>query len=290
MNSLDPSRPTIRDAIQASLQSLSRAERQVALLLLGNYPAAGLSTVSSIAAEAHVSSPSVLRFVKTLGYGSFPEFKEALREEITAGSKGPLGRARERHGVSEPGVPLFRSQIARILDAADRCGDDLPVGEWDAMIDLLADATRPVYVTGGRFSIAVAHDLALNLQLIRPRVHLLDDVEYRDQALLLDMNRKSVFVVYDFLRFQRSVIRAARIAHQQGATIILFTDGDYSPIKSDAQIIIPVSTEGISPFSGLSIPMLYTEIALDVLYGRLAGAATDQLARWEVLRTDEIIN
>lgn len=289
---IDSSRPApISEQIRTSLQSLPRAERQVGLVILANYPAAALNPVAIIASEAKVSGPTVLRFVRSIGYSSFPAFKEALRTEITANSRGPLGRERARTRPSASTInPALHGEIERILEAALLNADSIPTGEWEAMIALLADTTRPIYVTGGRFSVAVARDLALNLQLMRPRVQLLDDIEFRDQSVLLDMNRRSVFVIYDFMRYQKSVIRAAHSARENGATIVLFTDGELSPIRTDAQIVLPVSTEGFSSFSGMAVPTILTEIALGAVYEKLGESAQLQLSRWEILRSGEIIN
>lgn len=292
MTTSDPDSASISDRIRGVLQSLPRAERQVALVILANYPALALAPVASIAREAKVSGPSVLRFVKSLGYASFPEFKEALRSEIATASKGPLGRQRGT-GTPPPvdgSSTTLQGEIKRVYDAAVHNVNSLPTSEWDAMVSLLADTAKSIYVTGGRFSIAVARDLALNLQLMRPRVQLLDDVEFRDQSVLLDMNRRSVLVVYDFMRYQRSVIRAVHTARDSGASIILFTDGDLSPIRSIAQILIPMSTEGFSTFSGMAIPTLLTEVALGQVYQKLGASASEQLSRWEVMRTAEVIN
>lgn len=66
-----------------------------------------------------------------------------------------------------------------------------------------ADKKRTIYVAGGRFSTAVARILALNLQLLRPNVMLLDDLDQKDKGCLLDMNRRSVFMVFDFARYQK---------------------------------------------------------------------------------------
>jgi DNA-binding MurR/RpiR family transcriptional regulator len=279
----------IEEQIRQLLQDFSKSERQVGLVILADYPATALGSVASIASQAQVSGATVLRFVKSLGFASFPDFKMALREEIAIRSSGPLGRALDLRAAEGEQTSLA-GHISSVTENALLSAQRIPVGEWNGLIDLLCDTSRPLSVTGGRFSMAVARDLALNLQLMRPRVQFLTDVDYADQAVLMDMTRKSVFVVYDFARYQRSLIYAAALAHRAGASVVLFTDGELSPIRSDAEIVIPVSTHGPSPFSGLAIPTLLTEVALGAVYERLGTVAEDQLARWEIVRSTEVIN
>ena len=50
---------TISDRIQQKLDDLTRAERQLALSILENYPASGLGPLSSLAKDANVSVPTV---------------------------------------------------------------------------------------------------------------------------------------------------------------------------------------------------------------------------------------
>ena len=75
---------TISDRIQEKLDDLTRAERQLALSILENYPASGLGPLTTLAKDAHVSVPTVARMVHKLGYKSYPDFQLELREEMRA--------------------------------------------------------------------------------------------------------------------------------------------------------------------------------------------------------------
>ena len=59
---------TISDRIQNKLDDLTRAERQLALSILENYPASGLGPLSALAKDAKVSVPTVARMVQKLGF------------------------------------------------------------------------------------------------------------------------------------------------------------------------------------------------------------------------------
>ena len=89
------------DRIKASLPSLAPAEQRVARLVLEDPRAFARQPVSELAARAHVSKPTVVRFCRSVGYDGLTDFKRKL-----AGS------------VSE-GVPF----IHRSVDADDKTGD-----------------------------------------------------------------------------------------------------------------------------------------------------------------------
>ncbi|MFC0125442.1 MurR/RpiR family transcriptional regulator [Bifidobacterium apri] len=151
------------------------------------------------------------------------------------------------------------------------------------------DKKRTIYVAGGRFSTAVARILALNLQLLRPNVMLLDDLDQKDKGCLLDMNRRSVFMVFDFARYQKNIIRAAHVAKQKGATIVLISDGELSPIKTDASIVLPISTDSFLPLSGMATATAIIEILLSDVYTQIGSSANEHLTEWELLTGGETV-
>ena len=83
---------TIADLIQDMLDDLTRAERQLALSVLEDYPASGLGPMSALAKDAGVSVPTVARMVQKLGYKGYPEFQAGLREELKATVKTPIAK------------------------------------------------------------------------------------------------------------------------------------------------------------------------------------------------------
>lgn len=272
---------SIKDRIRSSFSVLSPAERQVARNILSDYPASCLGSVASIAKSSGVSAPSVVRFAKTLRFASFVEFKEAVLDEIASQSKGPLNRARTL--PTETHTPRIQQKLDILFSEINHDLATIPEEDWQGFSDLLADTRKTVYIAGGRFSTAVARTLALNLQLLRPNVILLDDLGQRDKGCVLDMNRRSVFVVFDFYRYQKTAIRAANIAKRRGATVVLVSDGEISPIKVDASIVIPVSTKSFLPLIGLSSTTVMIELLLGDVYSKIKETAQEHLAEWEVL-------
>ncbi len=72
---------TISDRIQQKLDDLTRAERQLALSILENYPASGLGPLTALAKDANVSVPTVARMVQKLGY--WPLYQSYAADDIS---------------------------------------------------------------------------------------------------------------------------------------------------------------------------------------------------------------
>ena len=83
-------RHIVKDLIQDHQSSLTPAERHLADVLLRDYPMAGLQSITKLADAAGVSTPSVIRLARKLGFDGYPEMQEALRDEASARIKQPI--------------------------------------------------------------------------------------------------------------------------------------------------------------------------------------------------------
>src|SRR3989338_10901483 len=91
------------DRITASLPSLAPAEQRVARLVLTDPRTFARLPVTELAARAHVSKPTVVRFCRSMGYDGLSDFKLKLAGNISEG------------------VPF----IHRSVDVDDKTGDVL---------------------------------------------------------------------------------------------------------------------------------------------------------------------
>ena len=78
---------TISDRIQQELDNLTRAERQLALSILENYPASGLGPLAALAKGANVSAPTVARMVQKLGIKGTLIFRLSCAKNCALGSR-----------------------------------------------------------------------------------------------------------------------------------------------------------------------------------------------------------
>ena len=213
-----------------------------------------------------VSAPTVIRLVDKLGFAVYPDFQQALKNELSQRLSSPLamyGSINERHAggtsrtlqqASETFQEGIRSSLAQISP------DDLA-----AAADLILDPQRWVMIVGGRFSGVLARYLAAHIREVRPRsVHVSDSPADR-AATLLDISRKDVVVAFDYRRYQRDTVRFGVTAKQQGAKVVLFTDPWLSPLASSADVVLQTSVTAPSPFDSLVPAMALVEALVAAL-------------------------
>ena len=77
---------------------------------------------------------------------------------------------------------------------------------------------------------------------MRPKVTVVPNSPHSWATSLLDVNKRTVMVLFDIRRYQADLNRYAEFAQRKGATIVLFTDPWQSPIARLASQVLSIPT------------------------------------------------
>jgi DNA-binding MurR/RpiR family transcriptional regulator len=278
----------VGELVRQRLNDLSPAERKLARVLLASYPIAGLESVARFAERAHVSPPTVTRFITKLGFRGYPEFQETLRHEVQARLSSPLTRYRDDQPAR--GTDSMLSDALQISSNNLKATMDvLSHRDVAEAVELMADVRRRVMVLGGRVSAPLARYLAAQLHLLRPGIGLVDTERSGPAQQLIDMRRGDVLVVFDYRRYQADTIDSARLASAQGCNVILFTDPWLSPASGFARQVIVASVDTIGPFDSLVGAMAVVEGVVAAVLSRLGPRAQARMQSLERLRARDVL-
>jgi DNA-binding MurR/RpiR family transcriptional regulator len=274
----------LRDEIFQRMDELTPAERKVARTLLARYPAAGLESTAALAGAAGTSKPTVLRLLARLGFGSYPEFQDRLRAEVTR-SMSPLSRARAHRAAppgdgSPRGDSVFAHAVEQRARLVARLPDTVPPGEIERAVSLLAGRPKHVVISGGYFSRLVARMLAMQLDQLIPNVDYADEPLGADVGKYLRAGRDSVAVVFDLRRHELAAKEVVSMARASGASVILITDESLSPSADEADIVLPVALDGV-PFDSFAALLVLAESLAEAVFHAAGEAAIERMADWE---------
>ena len=264
---------TIADLIQTRMDGLTRAERQLAHSILSNYPASGLGPLAALARDAEVSGPTVARMVHKLGFVSYPDFQNALREELRATAKNPIARHDTWAGGAPSGHVLNRFTDAVIDNIRQTLGQIEPA-TFDRACAMIADPATPLFIVGGRVTHTIAEYLFLHMQVVRPGVTHIQSTSNAWPHYLLDAGEGDVFVIFDMRRYENNTLKLAELAHSKGARIVLFTDQWRSPIHAIADICFSARIVAPSAWDSMAATLLLVETLI----------AATQDANWDETR------
>ena len=81
---------TIAARMRAGLGDLTPAERRAATHILSHFPMSALGSITALAEAAEVSSPTIMRLVRKLGYLGWSDYQAALKLEVERLLVAPL--------------------------------------------------------------------------------------------------------------------------------------------------------------------------------------------------------
>ncbi|MDK3074077.1 MurR/RpiR family transcriptional regulator [Sedimentitalea sp. JM2-8] len=220
---------TIAERLKDAFDSLTRAERQLADSLLQAYPVSGLASITQVAQNAGVSTPTVVRMVQKLGFAGFPAFQAALRAELEARISDPISK-RNTWAESAPEAHILNRFTDAVIGNIRQTLTQIDLDMFERSCAVLADPDRSILVVGGRITHSLAEHFFLHMQVMRAKVTHIQSISNAWPHYLLDVAQGDVVVIFDVRRYENSTLKLAEMARERGAHIILFTDQWRSPV------------------------------------------------------------
>lgn len=224
---------TVAERMRSGFEGLTRAERQLANAMLANYPVLGLDSITAVAQASGVSTPTVVRMAKKLGFAGFPEMQAALRGELEATISNPIAR-HDRWAGDAPDTHVLNRFADQVTENLRQTLRRLSPETFDAVVALLCDRERRLYVVGGRITRSLADYLFTHMQVVRGGVTQIASNANTWPHYVLDMKEGDVLVAFDVRRYEQDMLRLAEMARAKGVLLVVFTDQWGSPVAKHA--------------------------------------------------------
>ena len=263
----------VLELIRDRYDALTRTERRLADALLENYPVAGLTSMTRLAESAGVSTPSVLRMAQKLGFSGFPDLQASLRAELEATISNPIAK-HDSWAEHAPNTHILNRFADAVTDNLRQTLQQLDLEDFNAVVGLLTDPKRNIYVAGGRISRSMADYFFTHMQVIRDGVTLLTPNSNTWPHYVLNMKQGDVLVAFDIRRYEHDTQRLAEMAQERGAELVLFTDQWGSPAAKHASHSFRARIEAPSAWDSSAVILFIIEALI----------AAVQTERWEETR------
>lgn len=287
----------VRSQLTHALETGSKAERALANYMLSALEQVPFETAASLAAKVGVSEATVGRFCRGIGYASFKDLKEHLKDDLgdhpwlVSDRLNELRRtARDDQGHLSQGMELEIAAVVKIYEYARS-------PQWQSVVARLA-STPNVYVAGFQTERGLAQYFANQMQYLRDQVILLD-LAGGNFAEVLASEQDACLVIFEARRYSRLAKLLARSAKAAGIPVTLITDAfcDWGHEAADEVFAVPTqfnqfwdSTAQMASLSNLIINGVFMELGPQVegrlnriadLYGRFTGHVGDPVSAIE---------
>ena len=273
---------TVAELMRSKFEELTRAERQLANAMLENYPVSGLGSITTVAEISDVSTPTVVRMAKKLGFGGFPEMQAALRGELEATISNPISK-HNRWAENAPDTHILNLFADAVMDNMRQTLRQIDPEEFNAVAELLSDRKKSIHVVGGRITRSIADYFFTHMQVVRSGMTLVATNANTWPHYVLNMEKGDILVAFDIRRYEHDILRLVKMAKDKGVILLLFTDQWGSPTAKYATHSFYSRIEAPSAWDSSVVTMFIVEAVIAAVENNTWDETKDRMKTLEEL-------
>lgn len=280
--------PTLKSRLLSDLKQkapeFSPRLRVTAKYVADNQADFGLDSIRETARKAGVSTFTLVRLAKLLGFERFDDLREPFRHALVSTTEHV--EAREwLDRWREAGNPVQADAAANSMAVVDRSLQRQTPDKLHDAVQMLLSA-RTVYLTAMRASYGLAYHfhyvarMALRSMELVPR-HMSTAIDE-----LNDAGPGDVLMAFTFTPYSRETIEAAAFAKSKGVKLIIVTDSEIMAPGLEPDLTLLVSTLSTHHFACTSGAMALMEVMLAMIVAEGGPEVRARIAAYEDLRKD----
>jgi RpiR family carbohydrate utilization transcriptional regulator len=214
---------------------MSRAERNVATIILSDIDAATRVSTKNLAEQAEVSEPTIIRFARRMGCDGFTDFKIRLAQDYAIGR---MYLVAERQEPAQNGRAVAEHVYEATAQALASAFSQRDPAALENAVDAL-DKARRVFCFGvGGSSANVAREAENRLFRLDVAASAMCD-PYQQRIAAATCSASDALLIFSVTGKPRSLVDSAEIARDLGAAVIAITSPD-SPLAKHGTVVVPL--------------------------------------------------
>lgn len=269
--------------LRNQLEALAPAEKQLAEHVMRHPLQSSRLGVTALAERVGVSSATVMRFARALGFAGYSAFRFELALEMQRGQATTAEQITPQDEVADIASKVIAADRQALLETSEL----IDPAALERAVELLASA-RSVSVFGFGSSAAVALDACYRLSCLGMRVALQSDAFMQLAGATL-LGPDDVALIVSHTGRTRDALAVAREARAQGARVICLTSFLKAPLVAEADVALVAAT-GESAFRRGTMASRVAQFSVvDTLYVALASRKPDA-SRLRLARLNELLD
>ncbi|MEM8877941.1 MAG: MurR/RpiR family transcriptional regulator [Pseudomonadota bacterium] len=264
---------SVREAISTHYASLTGKQRSAADFIARNPLDVATRSLRRVAADASISPATFSRLARQIGFPSYEDLREASREDIGQQAGILSEKAKRLQSEAQSGTTGFLGrQSEACVGNIDAQARSFASDKLEAAADAL-DRARRVIVLASRGSAGLADYFCYMGNWVSPNWSRAERRGGGVGQSLVDLTSDDIVFVIVKVPFANRSVRAAALAAEAGATVMLVTDSHTCPALQHAahQFIVPTESPQFFPSYAATV------VLLEVLIGMLVARGGKQV-------------
>ncbi len=253
--------------ISAVYPKLTQAQKKVADYITENSNALIFDTLDHLALQIGVSTTSILRLARTLGFNGYSDMQQSFRDNMNSSEKegsSSLVKRLQASGKNSDHMKLFLNCLDKNIEQVQKTFEAQNEKELETAIQQIAEA-RNVFLIGLSDSFALAYNMSIRLGQVRKNVHLMQSVGGIFPMELQDADNQDVCVAFLFPRYSKITANVLTMMKKNKVKTILFTGQNTTVLRSYGDILLPCSISGTIVKDSIVGPMCLSNYIVDAV-------------------------
>ena len=237
---------------------LTKKEKRIAEFFLDEEQRVFLMNVADIAKTIDVSDTSVIRFIKSLGFENFTDFKNSGQEDIKSLLDKTNDFIKNLDIIKENSIEKL--YIHKINEEVNKIFNSNSQKQIKKISNLIMKAKNK-YIVGFKSTAGIANFFGVRLGFMLENVSTFNIDDSVVVNSIFNIKQEDILIIFDYPMYSKAAVVLAKIARENKAKILLFTDSDNAPLAEYSDILYKVKLNGISVFNSL----ISTQILIEYL-------------------------
>lgn len=254
------------DIIHRMYSGLSPTQKRIADMMLEEAETICFLRLDEVSKKAEVTTVTVIRFVKKLGYESYGAFKKDLQNYVqTMIVPKRVIKSEIQNFKDEPAAEIIQQAITNEFNLMTATYKSMPVDTLIEVAELLKNS-RKIFIAGTGLNQAVAEMLLVRLNFLCLDAQILphDNLTVLPYQLTAT-GPDDVFVIFSFPNYKRFAIDVAKCAQSLGCHTVCITDKPSSPVAAYAEKLLLCQTSSLVYYNSMTMPVSLVTILASIL-------------------------
>ncbi|MFD1040552.1 MurR/RpiR family transcriptional regulator [Virgibacillus byunsanensis] len=272
----------IFSSIKKKQATFSKAFKRVSTYVFNDPKIFAIHSAAQAGRRMGVSETTVIRFSHALGYSGYKALQEDVQfnlfQKSSLSDYAETKRSENNHSIKA----MMHNDMDNILKLTEQIADQ----DLEETVTRIANADR-LLISGVRSSHALASWFSFALDLVvgntrfyQPNV---DDVLLR----ISELTKRSVFVAFSFHRYAVETVHIAKLAQQQGAFVIAFTDSPFAPITEFSDLTLAVQLNVKSTLDAAPVVFSLMNSIVSTISLRNSEAFQERVERFDSIEAQD---
>lgn len=267
----------IHDIIAHRFDTYTKSHRAVAGFISENYDESAFMTLEQLASAAGVSTTTVVRFAKDLGFLGYSEMQKALRADL----KVKAGLPERFDAQAElPEDDLLKKCMQSDISNIEQT---FRMNSMHTLKEALNMLSLPVnlYLMGMRRSYSLANYAFSHFGQIRTNVRLVNGTGLNYPEELLPSKKGDVCLAFIFPRYSHTTLSLLQYLKNKGVIILLVTSANHAAVDRYADIVLSCETNSTSAKSSYAAPIALINYLTTAYMQQNKASSMDMLTQTE---------